>query len=85
MTNQIKLIGGPADGRRAKVNGDPDEYVAKVRPRPSAPPDPSHPSRHRGRQRRRGQGMERHRYRRTSRGVGTALIPRRYEYMAVAP
>lgn len=83
MKDWIKLVGGPADGRTVQIASGTDIYAARVRLR-AVPIDPSRPSRgrrrHRGRPPRRGTELAR--YRRTSRGVGTMLLPRRYEYVA---
>lgn len=71
MMDQIKLIGGPADGRKLEVNAGLEEITVAATERS----DPTRP------RRRRGAGRRDCRYRRTSQGVGTGLIPRRYEYV----
>ncbi len=75
MREHVKLIGGPADGRRLVVKGEREQIT--VAAREAVEPDPSTPRRHR---RRRPEGKRNCRYRRTDRGVGTALIPKRYKY-----
>lgn len=70
MKDHVKLAGGPADGRKLVVNADLEFVTVAARERH----DPSRPSRHR-------QGKRDCRYRRTDQGVGTGLIPRRYEYV----
>lgn len=67
----IRLVGGPADGKTTRIPDDREIYTATVRPKP----DPARPRRGRPR-------SEEFEYRRTSRGVGTALIPRRYVFVA---
>lgn len=73
MQDHAVLVGGPADGRKLMVNSDLEEItVAPNRRRP----DPSRPRR--GRE----YGKRDCRYRRTTRGVGTGLIPKRYVFVA---
>lgn len=68
-----RLVGGPADGRTLQVKDEPETVTVGA-----SPPrhDPSRPRRHPPRE-----GKRNCRYRRTDRGVGTGMIPKRYEFM----
>lgn len=68
----VKLEGGPADGRKLVVKDSPETVTVAPNQRR---PDPSRPRRHRG------EGKRDCRYRRTDRGVGTGLIPKRYVFV----
>ena len=70
MIDHIKLIGGPAGGRKLEVEAGTEHVTVASRERR----DPARPGRSFGRRD--------CRYRRTDRGVGTGTIPRRYEYVA---
>ncbi len=71
MDEHVILVGGPEDGRKLLIKEQHDVVHVDVRRRGS---DPGQPSRRRQRR------PEKAAYRRTARGVGTGLIPRRYVY-----
>lgn len=70
MMDHAILDGGPAAGRKLVVNAGLEEITVAARERDEV-----------DRPRRRRQGKRDCRYRRTDRGVGTGVIPRRYEYV----
>lgn len=70
MDNAI-LVGGPAAGRKLVVNAGLEVVTVTARQRH----DPARPGR------RREPGKRNCRYRRTDVGVGTGVIPRRYEFV----
>jgi hypothetical protein len=72
MMDHVILDGGPAAGRKLVVKAGLEEINVAARERDEA----DRP------RRRRHAGKRDCRYRRTDRGVGTGLIPRRYRFVA---
>lgn len=73
MTDHVILEGGPAAGRKLEVRAGLDTLNVAAKERDEL----DRPSR-----RRRYRGRRDCRYRRTERGVGTGLVPRRYVFVA---
>ena len=72
MIEEVKLAGGPADGRKLMVKDQPKTITVGTVPRH----DPTRPRRRQPRE-----GRRKHRYRRTSQGTGSGLIPKRYIFV----